>query len=275
MNSLAVIIPNYNKEAYLKKCIDSIMQQTVLPDEIIIVDDVSTDNSREIILLLAKGNSRIRPVFLEKNGGVSNARNIGVAYAKSDYITFLDSDDFYYNLDKLKNEMQILSDKGGKALAYSKTVKVNKKGELINIGLADWRYLSGKVDVALIANYKGFSTLPRDYTMAKPIFLQSGGYDLSRALYEDFELSMKLACSGVSFWYTGESGTGYRVVTGGLSDKKKKILAKEFRTLRIKYWKQYPSLKGKMQIVILSMIQLVRRGYEFVIRRIGLEVDLK
>lgn len=275
MSSLAVIIPNYNKEAYLKKCIDSIMQQTVLPDEIIIVDDVSTDSSREIILLLAKGNSRIKPVFLEKNGGVSNARNTGVAYAKTDYITFLDSDDFYYNPDKLKNEMQILSGKGDTALAYSKTVKVNEKGELINTGLADWRYLSGKVDAALIANYKGFSTLPRDYTMAKSAFLRSGGYDLSRALYEDFELSMKLACLGITFWYTGESGTGYRAVSGGLSDKKKKILAKEFRDLRFKYWKKYPSLKGKMQILILGITQLVRRVYEFVIRRIGLEVDIK
>lgn len=273
--SLAVIVPNYNKERYIKKCVESILCQSQQPDQIIIVDDCSTDGSVDIIKMLAMQHKSIVPVLLKKNYGVSNARNLGVKYASTDYITFLDSDDFYYNPDKLKNEMQILSKKNKMSLVYSKTVKVNENDNLINEGLANWRYLSGKVDIALIANYKCFSTLPRDYTMAKATFLQSGGYDPDRALYEDFELSMKLACSGVTFWYTGENGTAYRAVSGGLSNKNKKILSKEFRNLRIRYWKQYPTLVGKVQIVFLSMIQLLRRVYEFMIRRIGLEVDIK
>ena len=273
--TLAVIIPNYNKEKYIEKCLESVLRQTLQPNQIIIVDDCSSDGSRDIIRTLAKQNQRIVPVFLKVNKGVSNARNVGVEYANTEYITFLDSDDCYYNPKKLENEMMILSDKGDMALAYSKTVKVNESGEVINTGLADWRYQSGAVSKALIANYKGFSTLPRDYTMTRAVFLRYGGYDTNRALYEDFELSLRLACAGVSFWYTGAMGTSYRAVSGGLSDKKKDILKKEFLGLRMQYWKRYPTLIGKMQIVILSFSQFIRRIFEYAARHIGVNVDIK
>lgn len=274
-STLAVIIPNYNKELYIEQCLQSVLQQSLQPNQIIVVDDCSSDGSRDIIYALAAQYKQITPVFLDKNQGVSNARNVGVEHASTEYITFLDSDDLYYNPDKLKNEMKILSGKDEMALAYSKTVKVNADGELIGEGLADWRYLSGKVDRALIANYKGFSTLPRDYTMARSVFLKYGRYDPARRLYEDFELSMKLACAGIEFLYTGGTGTGYRAVAGGLSDKKKAALNKEFRTLRIRYWKQYSTVSGKVQIVFMSVAQFIRRSCEFAARRMGFKVDIK
>lgn len=273
MSSLAVIIPNYNKEAYLKTCVDSIMRQTVLPDEIIIVDDVSTDSSREIILLLAKENSRIKPVFLEKNGGVSNARNTGVTYANSDYVTFLDSDDFYFDAHKIQNELAVLADSSKKALAYSYTVKVNQKDELIRAKLEDWRYHSGQVDKKLIANFKGFSTIPRDYTMRKSVFIESGGYNVNRSLYEDFELSMKLACSGVEFIYTGQAGTAYRSVENGLSAQKKETLRREFMNIRFEYWKKYPSLSGKLTIIYLWICQGIHRSLTFIAKKMGSGFD--
>lgn len=276
MNStLAVIIPNYNKELYIEQCLESVLQQSLQPDQIIVVDDCSSDSSKDIIRSFAIQHKQVTPVFLDKNRGVSNARNIGVDNASTKYITFLDSDDLYYNPDKLKNEMSVLSGKGEMALAYSKTVKVNTDGKLIDEGLADCRYLSGKVDKALIANYKGFSTLPRDYTMARSLFLKYGRYDPTRRLYEDFDLSMKLACAGVKFLYTGKMGTGYRAVAGGLSDKKKAALNKEFRALRIRYWESYPTLVGKVQIAFMSVAQFIRRAYEFVARRMGVQVDIK
>lgn len=272
---IAVIIPNYNKGEYIEKCLESVFEQTLQPDQIIIVDDCSADRSRDIIRKLAAQHTQIVPVFLDENKGVSNARNVGVERADTEYVTFLDSDDYYYNADKLKNEMEILSGRGEMALAYSKTVRINVNGELIYMGLADWRYLSGKVDKALIANYKGFGTLPRDYTIARSVFLKYGRYDPERVLYEDFEISMKLACAGVKFWYTGELGTAYRAVSGGLSDKKKAVLRKEFLNLRIQYWRQYPTLTGKVQIAAMSMAQFMRRVYEFLARRMGLEIDIK
>lgn len=90
--SISVIIPVYNVEAYLEACINSILNQTCLPDEIILVDDGSTDCSGSICDAFSANSDMIR-VIHQPNGGLSDARNAGIREAKSDYLMFLDSDD--------------------------------------------------------------------------------------------------------------------------------------------------------------------------------------
>lgn len=90
---LSVIVPVYNVEKFLHRCVDSILNQTFADFEIILIDDGSTDSSAQICDDFAKKNSRIK-VFHQKNSGVSVARNVGVDAAKGDYITFVDSDDW-------------------------------------------------------------------------------------------------------------------------------------------------------------------------------------
>lgn len=90
---ISIIVPVYNVENYLKKCIESIQNQTFENIEIILVDDGSTDMSSEICDNFAKIDSRIR-VFHLKNGGVSKARNYGMDKAIGKYIMFCDSDDY-------------------------------------------------------------------------------------------------------------------------------------------------------------------------------------
>ena len=95
MNSdlVSVIIPVYNVEAYLGRCIDSIRRQTYQNIEIILVDDGSPDHCGDICDQYAKLDSRI-VVIHKENGGLSDARNRGIINAKGKYITFLDSDDY-------------------------------------------------------------------------------------------------------------------------------------------------------------------------------------
>ena len=134
MEGISIIIPNYNKEKYIEKCVDSVLKQSYMPKEIIIVDDCSTDNSRRIIEKLAKENESIKLIYPKTNGGVSKARNLGLQNASYDYVTFIDSDDFYINVDKLKNEMKqlkLLEKKGYQGLAYSTTVLVDEDGKVI------------------------------------------------------------------------------------------------------------------------------------------------
>ena len=88
---LSIIIPVYNVENYLRKCLESIMEQKLDNMEIIIIDDGSTDASGEICEEY-KGKNVI--VKHKKNGGLSSARNYGLEFAKGDYIWFIDSDDF-------------------------------------------------------------------------------------------------------------------------------------------------------------------------------------
>lgn len=93
MPKVSIIIPVYNVEEYLERCLDSIVNQTLKDIEIIIVNDGSTDGSKEIIQKYTSEYKNI--VYLEKeNGGLSSARNYGIPYAKGEYIGFVDSDDY-------------------------------------------------------------------------------------------------------------------------------------------------------------------------------------
>ena len=90
---ISVIVPVYNVEQYLRKCVDSIMCQTYADLEIILIDDGSPDKSPEICDEYAKKDCRIR-VIHQKNGGLGYARNVGICNAQGDFITFIDSDDY-------------------------------------------------------------------------------------------------------------------------------------------------------------------------------------
>ena len=93
MDLISVIIPVYNVEKYLTKCVDSIINQTYKNLEIILVDDGSPDNCGKICDEYAKKDNRIKVIHKE-NGGLSSARNAGLDICKGEYICFIDSDDF-------------------------------------------------------------------------------------------------------------------------------------------------------------------------------------
>lgn len=93
MEKVSVIIPIYNVEKYLKKCIQSIIKQTYSNLEILLIDDGSNDSSSDICKEFEKIDKRINYIFKE-NGGVSSARNKGLEKATGDWITFIDPDDW-------------------------------------------------------------------------------------------------------------------------------------------------------------------------------------
>lgn len=90
---VSVIVPIYNVEKYLNKCVDSIINQSLRDIEIILVDDGSTDNSGDIADIYAEKDSRVKVIHKE-NGGQGSARNHGIEVAQGEYIGFVDSDDW-------------------------------------------------------------------------------------------------------------------------------------------------------------------------------------
>lgn len=90
---ISVIVPVYNVEKYLPKCVESLLMQTWKNLEIILVDDGSPDDSWDIMQEYARRDSRVKPIR-QKNGGLSAARNAGVDAAKGEYIGFVDGDDY-------------------------------------------------------------------------------------------------------------------------------------------------------------------------------------
>lgn len=266
--SLAVIIPNYNKEKYITKCIESVFAQTLQPTEVIVVDDCSTDSSIIILEELKAHFDTLKIIPLKKNQGVSNARNVGVSISTSDYITFLDSDDYYYNEKKLENEMKLIDQFGYNTVAYSYTAKINEDGELIRTRMGTFRYPEGMTKNKLIANYRYCSGMPRDYCLSKNLFCEVGGYTVGKNLYEDLELTIKLAKTGCVLRNTKQIGTAYRAVSTGLSVQKEEKLRKALREILNSYYRKEGWL-NRRQIDCLRIVTLIYRGFEFVERKIG------
>lgn len=107
---ISIIVPVYNAEPYLIRCIDSILSQTFTDFELLLVDDGSTDNSGKICNEYVAKDNRIW-VYHKKNGGASSARNLGIEESKGEYICFVDSDDWVedkylsdFLLEQFKNE---------------------------------------------------------------------------------------------------------------------------------------------------------------------------
>ena len=98
MNYLvSIITPCYNSVEFIEQTIDSVLEQSYINWEMIIVDDGSTDKSQGIILKKSKEDKRIKPIFLKQNVGVAEARNIAIRKAKGRFLAFLDSDDIWKN----------------------------------------------------------------------------------------------------------------------------------------------------------------------------------
>lgn len=123
---VSVIVPVYKTELYLEQCVESILNQTYSNLEVILVDDGSPDRCPEICDQYADMDARVK-VIHKKNGGLSDARNAGIQLASGDYITFLDSDDFWCDrtaLGRLASRLQITHPD---VLNYS-YVKCNESG---------------------------------------------------------------------------------------------------------------------------------------------------
>ena len=91
---VSVIVPVYNVEEYLPKCLETLANQTLKDIEVLIINDGSPDNSQKIIDKFVKKYPKIFKSFTKENGGLSDARNYGIEKAKGEYIAFLDSDDY-------------------------------------------------------------------------------------------------------------------------------------------------------------------------------------
>lgn len=105
---ISIIIPVYNSDKTINRCVDSILSQTFNNWELLLIDDGSTDRSGELCDEYSAKDQRIK-VFHKKNGGVSSARNLGLNNVKGEWITFCDSDDFVYP-NWLKNYVDNISD---------------------------------------------------------------------------------------------------------------------------------------------------------------------
>lgn len=188
---LSVIIPLYNKAPYVRKAVESVVAQTFVDWELIVVDDCSTDGSADVVERIT--DPRIRTVQLDKNGGVGAARNRGVAESKAPYICFLDADDWWE--PTFLEEMTGLIERHPGAGIYGTGYYMvkNDRKRIAPIGVENG-FVEGEINYCQV--YAKTLCMPlTSITVAMPraIFDETGGFKSHLKLGEDFDLWIRIA----------------------------------------------------------------------------------
>ena len=123
---ISVIVPIYNVENYLEKCLNSLVNQTLPEIEILVINDGSTDNSQKIIDVFQNKFPQKIKAFAKENGGLSDARNFGIDRAIGKFIAFVDSDD--YVSATMMEEMYGLAKKNEAEIVICNLQKVDENG---------------------------------------------------------------------------------------------------------------------------------------------------
>lgn len=168
MEKISVIVPVYNVEKYLHRCIDSILSQTYRNLEIILVNDGSTDNSGEICEWYKEQDKRIK-VIHKKNGGQSSARNAGLEIATGEYVAFVDSDDWI--IDNMYEYLLGLIKKTESDVATIDFIFARDETE------NKYRYSKKKINIKVYENKE----ILREYLIEGTI---RGSYSFCRNLYK-------------------------------------------------------------------------------------------
>ena len=186
----SVIIPLYNKEAYIEQTLGSVLAQTYPFFEVIIVDDGSSDASLQIVNGIT--DSRIR-VISQVNSGVATARNRGVKEAKENYVAFMDADDFWAPnyLERIAFLISTCPDAGIFACRYVEMMNGNRKAVSIDLettfeyGYISYFSLYAKTFISPV--WTSATIVLRD------IFLKNGGFNTSLKMGEDIDLWVRIA----------------------------------------------------------------------------------
>lgn len=193
----SIVIPLYNKSYSINRCIDSVLSQTFLDFEIIIVNDGSTDESLPIVNRCYSNeiNSDIIKVIDQSNQGVSVARNNGSNLAKSDYICFLDADD-EWRPDFLEKMSMLIAD-FPLANLYSLAHMIKKNGSSLykpKHGLSEG--YRGYLENFFEASSRGSVVKSSKVCVKKSAFLEIGGFPIGVVAGEDLYVWIRLALNG-------------------------------------------------------------------------------
>ena len=209
---VSIITPSYNSEKYISETIESVLDQTYQEWEMIIVDDLSSDDSLQIIEHYAKKDSRIKVIRSKQNMGPAHARNRAIKEAKGRYIAFLDSDDVWFP-KKLEKQIQFLTE-NNLVITYSAYETMDENSKYINT-----RNIQTSITYndMLKSNHIGNLTGIYDTDFFGKVYMKECGH-------EDYVLWLELLKQIESTKGLSEPLAKYRIMSKSLSSNKLKVL---------------------------------------------------
>ncbi len=215
---ISVYITSYNKENYLEQAIESVLAQSLQSQDIVIVDDASSDSSRDIIdAYKSRYPHRINAIFNEQNLGISKTRNIALEQCEGDIVTFLDGDDMFYP-NKLLSEYEVLSSQKHLSAVYSNFDYINPFDEKVGIfSENNDEPATGDILIeTLLRQYNISSGNNYIYEMYyKNCALEIGNYDENILLWEDWDFRIRMSTK-YQYGYCQNVNSAYRKLKNGL-----------------------------------------------------------
>ena len=223
---VSIIIPCFNQGEFIAETLDSVGAQTYSNWECIIVDDGSTDRSREVYMNFVDNDKRYK-YFHQKNKGLPAARNFGLESSKGDFIVFLDSDDLISN-DKLERQIRVFFENPEIDVVYGDYICFQNEDRKNT-----WTYsrveLKDDVFKDLIQNWeKGLGIPIHCFLYRRECLVKNGGFDdIFYNSKEDWDLHLKLSFSSANFFYLKGRVAFYRVCFNNVSKSRYERLTRK------------------------------------------------
>ncbi len=222
MPLISVIIPVYNGKRTIKETIDSVLNQTFLDFELIVINDGSQDSTLKIVSSIL--NPRLK-VFSYPNAGLAATRNRGVSHASGEYISFIDADDLW-TADKLEAQFKALQANPQAAVAYSWTDWIDESGQFLRPG----GHISVNGDVYATLLVRDFVESGSNPLIRAEALAEVGGFDESLPAVEDWDMWLRLA-AGYEFVCVPSPQILYRVSSSSMSSNVWKMEAGSLRVI--------------------------------------------
>ncbi|WP_414527261.1 glycosyltransferase family 2 protein [Nodularia chucula] len=263
---VSFILPCFNRAIYLEKCVTSILNQTLSNLECLIIDDGSTDSTREIAEKLIKKDARVK-YFYQDNGGVSSARNWGLNLAQGEWIHLLDPDDWILE-DKIEFQLNYLHNFPTKEVVlYGDYERVHLDAQQ-NIIKRDVNLVSSLtkeqlIQRLLLPDFLANSPFPLIHLLMHKSVVQNQRFDESLKALEDRDFMLNLLLAGVDFIYTPIVGTFYT--------KHQSNTTNNWSAMKIHYTKFYENLTTKN----INLLAFSQQGIDYFIKEALKEKDDK
>ena len=261
---ISVIVAVYNTEKYVERCLNSLLNQTYQNLEIIVVEDGSTDNSKEVLKKYSH-NDKVKLIYNKKNSGLSYSRNVGLENATGSYIGYIDSDD-YVDLDYYEKLMQsIIDTKAEIAICDIKVVDEDTNTEVISRCCNNDEFsVYNVVNNGLAAS--ACNKLFKKELISKYKFAEGKVNEDIAVVIPTLVNAKKITYANTYYYYVQRGGS---IQNSGFSDKRFDIFYGVKTTLeRIKDNKDYESLKDAIvynQLIVL-LIYVIPKEKKFLLR---------